>query len=223
MISISAKKRTSIGKKAKKLISKDILCGVLYGPEVKNQPVEMSLKDFEKIFGKAGQSSLISLDIEGKKFSVLIHDISKDPISGSFIHVDFYQPILTEKVEANVPLVFEGEAPAVKDLAGTLVKEFQEVLVKALPQDLPHEIKVNIELLKTFENEILVKDLNLPKGVEVVNEPEARVVSVLPPEKVEEELEKPIEEKVEDVEVVEKEKKEEETPEGPADKPLENK
>lgn len=216
MISISAKKRIKLGKNSRQ---GNLLPGVLYGPEIKNQPIEVDPKKFKKVFGKVGESSLFALDIDEKKFYVLIHEVQKDSVSGEFIHVDFYQPILTKKVEARVPLVFEGEAPAVKDLAGTLVKEFQEVEVSALPKDLPHEIKVDVSKLKTFEDEILVKDLEVPKGAEIIKEQDAIVASVLPPEKVDEELEKPIEEKVDEVEVEEKEKKEEET----ADNQEENK
>ena len=204
MITISAKKRE--GKRS------EALPAVLYGPETKNQPIEVNLRDFKKVFEKAGESSLLSLELEGKKFFVLVHETQKDPVSQEFIHVDFYQPNLTKEVEVKVPLVFEGEPPAVKDLSGTLVKEFQEVEVSALPQDLPHEIKVNVESLKTFEDEILIKDLELPSGVKVLKDPETIIAVVLPPQKVEEELEKPIEEKVEDVEVIEKERKEEEAP-----------
>lgn len=208
MLNLFAKKRE---KKERKLTrSKDVLPGILYGPKIKNQPVEVNLKEFKKVFEESGESSLISLELEGKKIPVLIHEVQKEPLSDEFIHVDFYQPILNKEVEANVPLVFEGEAPAVKELGGTLFKEFQEVEVKALPQNLPHEIKVNVESLKTFDDEILIKDLILPKGVKILKDPETIVVSVLPPEKVEEELEKPIEEKVEEVEKVEEKKEKEE-------------
>jgi large subunit ribosomal protein L25 len=114
---------------------------------------------------------------------------------------------LTEEVEVKVPLVFEGTSLAVKDLGGTLVKNISELEVKALPQNLPHEIKVSIDRLNTFEDHILVKDLNIPKDVKVLAEPDEIVLSVSQPENVEEDLAETIEEKVEDVEQVEKEKK----------------
>ncbi len=197
MINLSAEIRKE--KKLKDLRDKGIMPGVLYGPKVKPVSVEVDLKDFKKVYEEAGESSLISLKVDGKEFLVLIHEMQKDSVSGEFIHVDFYQPILTEEVEATVPLVFEGEAPAVGDLGGTLVKGFQEVEVKALPQNLPHEIKVNVEGLKTFEDEITIKDLKTAEGVKIMKEPNEIVVNVVPLEKVEEELEKPIEEKVDEV------------------------
>jgi large subunit ribosomal protein L25 len=67
------------------------------------------------------------LKINGKKAQVLVHEVQLDPLTGKLIHVDFYQPSLEEEIEATVPLVFEGEAPAVKDLAGTLVKNISEI------------------------------------------------------------------------------------------------
>lgn len=212
MLSLNAKNREKRGKEAR---GGNSIPAVLYGPEIKNQPIEVDLKEFARVYKQAGGSSLISVVLEGKKFLVLIHDIVKDPVSDEINHVDFYQPILTKEVEAKVPLVFVGESLAVKDLGGTLVKEVQDIEVKALPQDLPHEIEINIEGLKTFEDEIKVKDLNLPKGVRVEKNPDDTVAKVVPPAKVEEELEKPIEEDVEGVEKIEKEKKEGE-PEEPA-------
>ncbi len=210
MLSLSAKIRKDLGKKVKVLRQKGILPGVLYGPKIETRPLEIDLKEFEKIYKEAGESSLISLEVDKKKFLVLIHEVKLDPLTEKPTHVDFYQPRLEEEAEAMVPLVFEGEAPAVKDLGGTLVKNISEVEVKALPQNLPHEIKVNIDRLKTFEDSISIKDLIISKEVKILKEPKEVVVAVSPPEKVEEELEKPIEEKVEEVEKVEEKEKEKE-------------
>ena len=210
MLTLSAKIRKDLGKKVKNLRKKGILPAVLYGPKIKNLSLEINLEEFERIYEKAGETSLISLGVDKDKYLVLIYEIKNDPLTGKPIHVDFYQPILTEEVEATVPIVFEGDSLAVKELGGTLVREIQEVEVKALPQNLPHEIKVNIESLKSFEDEILVKDLKVAEGVKIQREQDEIVAVVTPPEKVEEELEKPIEEKVEEVEKVEEKEKEEE-------------
>jgi large subunit ribosomal protein L25 len=181
-------------------------------------PLGVDLTEFEKIYKEAGESSLISLEIKGEKPSVraqekplvLIHEIKEDPLTGKPLHVDFYQPILVKEVEARIPIILEGVAGAVRELGGTLVKNISEVEVRARPQDLPKEIRANAEVLKTFEDHILIRDLKIPEGVKILKEPEEIVALVSPPEKVEEELVKPIEEKVAEVEKVEEKKAEEE-------------
>jgi len=213
MISIKAEKREDFSNKVKKLRKQGIMPAVLYGPKIDNLFIKINSKEFEELYKKAGESTLISLEVGEKKFSVLIHEIKKDPITGKLIHADLYQPILTEKVEANVPIVFEGEPLAVKELGGTLVKEIQEVVVKALPQNLPHEIKVNVENLQTFEDEILIKDLHIADNVEIQKNANEVVAIVTPPQKVEEELEKPIEEGEIEEETIDKEEDKKESEE----------
>ena len=203
MLNISAKIR-----KLKEKTANTELAGVLYGPDVKNEPLKLDYKEFEKAYKEAGSSSLITLILGSKKNLVLIHDIQKGPLTGNFLHVDFYQPNLKEKIEAKIPLVFNGESGAVKDLSGTLIKDIRELDVKAFYQDLPREIEVDISCLKTMDDIIMVKDLNVTEGVEIIKDPNEIVVSVVAAQKVEEELEKPIEEKVEEVEKVEGKKKE---------------
>jgi len=217
MIKLSAKIRRETGRKINAIKNAGKIPAVVYGPGVKNVLIEIDYKEFQKVFKEAGESSLISLRVEEEKEErpVLVHEIQKDSVSDSIIHIDFFQASLKEEVEANVPLVFEGVSLAVKDLGGTLVKHFSELEVKALPQNLPHEIKISIDELKTFEDHILVKDLILPEKVKVIAKADEIVVSVSRPAKVEEELAKPVEEKVEDVEKVEKEKKTEEVVEEP--------
>ncbi len=211
MLTLSAKIRKELGKKVKVLREKGILPGVLYGPKMKTATsIEINLKEFEKIYKDAGESSLISLEVDNKKFLVLIHEMDRDPLTNKLLHIDFYQPSLEKEVAVTLPLVFEGEALAVKDSGGTLVKNISEIEVKALPQNLPHEIKVNIENLKTFADNIKILDLKLPEGVKVQRAAGEIVAHVLAPVKVEEELVKPIEEKVEEVEKVEEKKIEKE-------------
>ena len=205
---------TQIRKKDEKsevLRKRGKLIAILYGPEIKNKLLKLDYRSFEKIFAEAGFSSLISIEVEGarEKVPVLIHEVQRDPLTEKFLHVDFYQPKLKEKIEAKIPLVFEGESRAVKDLEGTLIKNIQELEIKALPKDLPREIRVSVESLKTFEDNILIKDLKLPKEIEILKKPDEVIASVSAPEKVEEELQKPIEEKVEKVEKVEGGKPEE--------------
>ena len=210
MIKLSAKIRELKARKARVLKDADRIPAISYGHKIKNTMLDVDYREFQKVYSKAGVSSLIELDVEGEKEKriVLIHDYQRDAVSDRFIHVDFFETSAKEEVEVKVPLVFEGISLAVKDLGGTLVKNISELELKALPQNLPHEIKVSIDTLNTFADHILVKDLILPKDVKISAKPEEIVVSVAEPAKVEEELATVIEEKVEDVAKVEKEKKE---------------
>jgi len=210
MLSLKAKIRKIQGKKVKALRKKGILPAVLYGPKIKTENIEVNLKAFEKVFAEAGESTLISLETDKAKYLALIHEIKYNILTLEPIHADFYQPSLTEEIEIKVPIILEGEAPAVKTLGGTLIKNILEIEVKALPENLPKEIKVSVEGLESFEDNILIKDLKLSKDVKVSRNPEEIIAHVAPLEKVEEELEKPIEEKVEEVEKVEKKKEKEE-------------
>lgn len=215
MIGLSAKIRKEMGKKTSVLKEAGRIPAVVYGHKIKNVLLDVDHKEFQKVYSKAGVNSLIELDVEGEKDPpaqagkkiVLIHELQKDPVTDKFIHVDFFETSAKEEVEVKIPLVFEGVSLAVKDLGGTLIKNISELAVRALPQNLPHEIKVSIDSLNNFGDHIMVKDLVLPKDVKISAKPDEIVVSVAQPAKVEEELAKEIEEKVEDVEKVEKEKK----------------
>ena len=214
MITLQAKIRQE-NDKTEKLREAELIPAVLYGPNIKkNLRLQVNAKEFLKAFKEAGETSFISLEASGgektQSFSVLIHDVQRDPLNLSFRHVDFYQPSSTKEIKVKVPLVFEGESPAVRNLTGTLVKNIQEVEVRALPQKLPHEIKVSLEALDETGKTIVIKDLKLPEGVRVLKNPEEIVAQVQAPEKIEEELEKSVEEKVEEVKTVEKEEKDKE-------------
>jgi large subunit ribosomal protein L25 len=179
----------------------------LYGHQIKSQPLSVNLQEFERVFQKAGASTLVDLKIDnGETKKVIIHEPQIDPITNQPIHVDLYQVKMSEKITTEIPLKFIGESPAVKELGGTLITNRDTIEVECLPQDLVHEIEVDISNLKTFEDLIKISDLKIPAGIEILNDPEETVVSVNPPRTEEElaELEAPVEEKVEEVEEVEK-------------------
>ncbi|MCX6789297.1 MAG: 50S ribosomal protein L25 [Candidatus Gribaldobacteria bacterium] len=179
MISLQATIRDN-KEKINALRKSGIMPAVLYGEGIESAPIKMTLKDFQEVFSQAGESSLVSLEVAGKKYDVLIHQLDRDPVSGQIIHADFYQPSTKRKVVVEVSLVFEGESLAVKDLDGTLVKEMQEVEVKGLAISLPREIVVDITSLKTFNDRICIADLKMPEGVECLKHPEEIVALVVP-------------------------------------------
>jgi large subunit ribosomal protein L25 len=222
MLTLKAKTRSILGRKTEDLRQKGLLPAVLYGPGFKNLNLEIDAKEFINVFQETGRTSFLRLEVDDKSakkpkaFLVLVHDLQKDPLTLAISHIDFYQPLSTKEIKVMVPLVFDLEAPAVKNLGGTLLKNIQEIQVQALPQNLPHEIKVDLSSLDELGKTILIKDLQVPQGAKMLKHPEEIVAQVMAAEKIEEELEKPVEEKIEEVKVVEKGKKEKEEaiPEG---------
>lgn len=139
---------------------------VFYGRKEKSTSVSISEKDFLKVWKQAGESSVINLkgaDKEDKQ--VLIHDVSRDPVTGKPIHVDFYCIEKDKKLRIKVPIEFTGISPAVKDLGGILVKVLHELEIESLPKDLPRGVTIDISSLVALDSRILAKDISLPKEV----------------------------------------------------------
>lgn len=172
--------------KPKKTRKEGKIPAILYGPKVKNLKIKVDKKEFNKIFQKAGKSSMIHLKVGEREFLALIHEVQRDPISDEIIHIDFFVPSLKEEVETKVPLVFEGVAPAVKELGGTLVKNISEIEIKSLPDQIPSFLVVDISSLKTFSDFLLVKDIKVPPGVKILRNPNDILAFVSPVEKIEE-------------------------------------
>ena len=205
-LELEAQAREVLGRKVKRLRSEGLVPAVLYGREQEALSLQIPLKDFSRVFDEAGESTLVYLNVGTVSFPTIIHDVTKDPVTGQFLHADFHKVRLDEKVEAMVPLVFVGESPAVKNLAGVLVKNLTEVEVEAFPQDLPHEIEVDISRLVNFEDHIQLKDIKLEKA-ELLGEPDEYIVMVQEP-KSQEELDAELAAPTTDVDSVETIKKE---------------
>ncbi len=217
--------RTDLGKQAKHLHERGEIPAVVYGHGIESRAVRMARSDFLKIYRTAGTSSLIDLTVDSaSSVKALIQEVQVNPISMEPYHVDFRQVRMDEALVVDVPLAFVGEAPAVKELAGTLVHPIPSVKVSCLPADLPHEIAVDLAALKTFDDAITVGTLLLPKGVKVLDDPNVTIAVVTPP-LTEEQLKKMDEEsKVGDVTTIKteaEEKKEAETAKAAEEKALE--
>ncbi len=220
MLNLSAKIRKK-DERNNSLRSEGVVPGIIYGYGTENINVKFNSRDFDKLYSKAGESTLIKINLkdeEGKevkkKPTVLIQETQEHAVTDEFTHVDFYQPDLKEKQKVEIPLNFVGQSLAVKDEDGTLVRNLPEVTIEALPEDLIHEIEVDISVLETFEDVIKVKDLEVPDKVEIVEEEDSIVALVSKPQDIEEELKEPIEEGLEDVEVLGEKEEEAEEEEG---------
>ena len=199
-ITLKVSERSERGKKLAKLRQDGVLPAVVYGPKEEAKSIKLDAKEFEKVFKEAGESSVLVLSGVGGDLEVLVQEVSYDTLKGGVQHVDFYAIEKGKEVTVNVPLEFTGEAPAVK-LGGSLTKALHEISVTTKPTNLPHEIVVDVSTLVTFEDQIRVKDLNIPSGVKVDTDPEEMVAAVI------ETKEEPEETEVLDMDAIEVEKK----------------
>lgn len=201
-ITIEASTRTQLGRQAKRVRGDNAIPAVVYGHGIQANVISVPFSSFRTVYREAGSSSLVDISIDGKApVKALIQEVQRHPLTMNPIHVDFYQVNMSEKMTANIPLVFIGESLAVKALGGTLVKAMDHLEVECLPADLPHEISVNISQLSTFDDMINIGSIELPKGVVSTQDQLQMIVAVEAP-MTEEELKKLEESQVGDVAAV---------------------
>ncbi|TAK94850.1 50S ribosomal protein L25 [Patescibacteria group bacterium] len=161
---------------------------VIYGNKIESISLDVSALDFKKVFTKAGESTVITVDVDGgKSVNAIIQDVQLDPLSGAVSHIDFFQVRMDEKIEATIPLEFVGESKAIKEMGGVLVKSIDEIEVSCLPADLPHAIEVNLAAINNFDDHIKVKDLAISDKVKVLTDIET-VVALVEAPRTEEDL-----------------------------------
>ncbi len=185
---LKVESRAIFGRRVKKLRQQGTLPANIFGKKIKSTGVSTNYQEFSKLFRKVGETTLIDLELKGEKpRPVLITNVKRHPVTGHYIHADFHQVDLTEKVTAAIPVRIVGQSPAVKDKGAVLVTVISEIEVKALPTDLPDHFEVDIGHLNEFGDSILIKDLKIPAGVDLLTGPEETVVTVQQPkEEVEE-------------------------------------
>ena len=212
-VTLKVEKREERGKQLAKLRKAGKLPAVVYGPKEASTALTLDKGKFEKMFHEAGESTIITLTGVGDDKEVLVHDVAFDPAKGGMTHVDFYAIERGKELTVDVALEYVGEAPAVK-LGGSLTKVLHEVEVTCRPSNLPKQITVDVSSLADFDSQIHIKDLVLPEGVKIENDPEEVVALV---QEVKEEVEEaPTAIDMSAIEVEEKGKKEEEGDESPA-------
>lgn len=185
MLKLEAKKREVFGKKVCSLLEQGLVPAEIYGHGFENIHISLPVKEFGKVFKEAGESSLVSVMIDGKMFPVLIHEVKRDVLGDDIVHVDLYRVRMDEKIKTQVPLNFIGESSAIKERGGVLIRTVEEVEVEALPADLPHSLDVDISKLTELHQSLHGSDIIVPKGVKIFIEPEMGIVTVMEPQKEE--------------------------------------
>ena len=181
---------------------------VVYGAGTPSTSLSVPAQQFIKIFKEAGESEIINLELDGKKFNVLIHEVQWHPVKDTPMHVDFYVVDMNKEIEVAVPIIFDGMSEAIKQ-GGVLVKVLHELEIRSMPKNLPHEIIVDLSMLVNLHDQVQVKDLKIPTGVEILNDDDD-VICIAEPAAIEEEEAPTTEIDLTKIEVEKKGKKDEE-------------
>lgn len=157
---------------------------IVYGKHQEPILIKMNYSDFLRTFRKAWESHIINLNVNWKEIEVLVHDMQHEPISGDFLHVDFYAITRGEKVHTKISLKFVWISKAVKEWA-ILDEHMKEIEVKVLPRNLVDFIEVDISSLNEMGDSIRLSEINIDSSkFEVLTHDEV-VVSATKPAKIE--------------------------------------
>ena len=187
-IQIKAEKRNQFGRKVKGLRKKGILPANIYGKKIKSEAIAVNLEDFEKVYKQAGETNVVYIEIGKERRPVLIHNVQKDPVNDSLLHVDFHQVDLKEKVTTKVPVIIIGESLAEKQGLGTVIQYVDEIEIEALPTDIPESFELSADKLLQLDDQIKVEEISYDKDKINILEDKEKVIVRVEPLRKEEEL-----------------------------------
>lgn len=225
-IKLDVTKRDELGSSAmRRLRHSGIIPGIVYGKGKESIPVKVSIKDVYGVRGgHIAENVLLDLTVkdDGSELNktVIVKEIQKDAVKGDWLHIDFNEVSLKEKLKTKTAIEITGSAVGVTQ-GGILEQIMHELEIECLPTDIPPRVDVDVTSLAIGQT-IYVKDLVIPKKVTVLSNAELPVVSVAVPKAEEEVVPAPAEGEPAEPEVIGKGKKEEEVIEGaPEAKPRE--
>jgi len=179
-LKLKADKRTILGKKTRFLRRQNITPVHLFGHGLKSQALQCDTAELQHIISRAGETRLISLEIEEGKQprSTFIREIQRAEPGGHLLHVDFYQVKRTEKMKVDIPLIMVGEAPAMKERGRILTRGVSVLSIECLPDKIPPRIEVDITPLEEMGQAIYVRDITLSPDITLFTDPDQMVVKV---------------------------------------------
>lgn len=183
--SIKAEPRTLLGKKAKRLLTQGYVPGVVFRSTGESMPVQFEERSLGRVLHQAGTTHLIEVELNGEKLATLLRGVDREPITARIRHVNLWAVAMDEPIETEVPIVLEGESLAVKS-GGVLIHPVEKLRVKCLPTQIPEAIHVNLAALENFGDSIHLRDLQLPAGVQALDDPDLTIASVAAPKEMEE-------------------------------------
>jgi large subunit ribosomal protein L25 len=179
-LQLKASTRQTNGKRSRQLHREGKLAAVVYGHDTQPTSLVLDRMEFQKVFVKSGRTHLVDLVVDGDRTEkVLVREIQIHPRRLGPIHVDFYQVNLEEKITVEVPIHLSGESAAVKRGDADVLWPVHAIRVECLPSDIPESFEVDITPLEEIESEFRVAELNVPKGVTVLLDPEELIVKIV--------------------------------------------
>ncbi|MEJ2567309.1 MAG: 50S ribosomal protein L25 [candidate division WOR-3 bacterium] len=181
---MKVKERKETGtRKVKHLRKEGWIPGVIYGHGEKSKLIMINEDELKNVLHNMhSEATLLNLDYEGKKFQVLMREISRNPLTEKLLHVDFQHIHENEEINVHVILEYQGKPKGVEE-GGILNIEHRDLIVRCLPKDIPEKILVDVSNLEIGQS-LHIRDLNIPEGVKVEEDPSATVANILSPRKV---------------------------------------
>jgi large subunit ribosomal protein L25 len=179
----SLEPRQVTGKKVAQLRRAGVLPASIYGRGLASIAVQANLAAFATTMRQIGANEVIDLKVAGERVTrpAVVYKVQRHPLTGQYLHADFYQVSLTTTMRADVPVVLTGRSEAVETLKGVLLQGINTIHVEALPLDLPAHVEVDVSVLEELEASIHVSDLHLPANVTVLTDPGVLVARVASP------------------------------------------
>jgi len=183
ILNLNAQTRTK-EERLSEIRTSSMVPAVVYGKHQEPILLKIDNSDFLRTYRKSGESHIINLKAWTKNIEVLVHEVQREPISGDFLHIDFFAITKWEKVHTKIPLHFIWTSQAAKEWA-IIDEHIKEIEVKVLPTDLIDFIEVDLWELKEMWDSIRISDLKIDTSkFEVLTHDEV-VVSASKPAKVE--------------------------------------
>lgn len=177
-LTLMAEPRTVLGKQVKALRRQGLVPGVVYGPAVTGDTIQVSVdrRELERFYQAHGHSTLFKLTWDGGDQQVFIKEVQVEPVRRAPLHVDFFAPNLDRDITVRVPVILHDLQTAAE---GILTQMLDEVEVRARPAALPHQLDADISGLLHVHDSFRAGDVPLPSGVELVTDPDAVVATLV--------------------------------------------
>jgi large subunit ribosomal protein L25 len=178
---LKASNRTVFGKSNGSLRRQGITPIHVFGNGIESLSLQCDSNEIKKIISHEGATRLIDIQIEKEKNprSVFIREIQRDSLNGQLLHVDFYQVNKSEKMTAEIPIIFVGEAPAVKSKDNLMEHQLTHIEIEAYPDKMPPHIEIDISNLKQAGDTIHVKDIKFARDISTTADPDQIVVKII--------------------------------------------